>query len=296
MGGLLGLAAAVGVILMWQGVVSLRRRARGVPEPLRARPGQLRAWSLRRRELIRQAGFERMRPGQLLGIQVAASLGVGIVVLIATHTTAVAVCFGLFAALVPVTLVRRARLRRMTEFRAVWPEAIDNLASAIRAGMALPDALAALALRGPASLRPAFASFGSAYVATGRFGHCLDTLKAQLAEPVADRVCETLRLAGEVGGSEVSTMLRTLSELLRIDARTRAELETRQGWTVNAARLAVAAPWLVLLLLGTQPTTLTAFDSSSGIILLASGATASAVAYRLMLRLGRLPEQPRVLR
>ena len=30
--------------------------------------------------------------------------------------------------------------------------------------------------------------------------------------------------------------------------RTRAELESRQAWTVNGARLAVAAPWLVLLL------------------------------------------------
>jgi hypothetical protein len=31
--------------------------------------------------------------------------------------------------------------------------------------------------------------------------------------------------------------------------RTRAELETRQGWVVDAARLAVAAPWVLLGLL-----------------------------------------------
>ena len=40
---------------------------------------------------------------------------------------------------------------------------------------------------------------------------------------------------------------------LREDARTRAELETRQGWTINAARLAVAAPWIVLGLLSLRP-------------------------------------------
>ena len=40
---------------------------------------------------------------------------------------------------------------------------------------------------------------------------------------------------------------------LREDARTRAELETRQSWTVNAARLAVAAPWAVLAMLSTNP-------------------------------------------
>ncbi len=99
--------------------------------------------------------------------------------------------------------------------------------------------------------------FATAYRATGRFGECLDALKDDLADPVGDRVCETMRVAREVGGSDLGTVLRTLSELLRADARTRSELETRQGWVINAARLAVAAPWAVLLLLGTQSQTLT---------------------------------------
>ena len=90
-------------------------------------------------------------------------------------------------------------------------------------------------------------------------------------------------------------MLRTLSELLRSDARTRAELETRQGWIVNAARLAVAAPWLVLLLLGTQSTTLPAYGSAGGTVFLAVGAAVCVVVYRVMLRIGRLPDDRRVL-
>ena len=91
-------------------------------------------------------------------------------------------------------------------------------------------------------------------------------------------------------------MLRTLSELLRSDARTRAELETRQGWVVNAARLAVAAPWIVLLLLGTQSATLQAYNSTGGVVLLAAGAAVCVVAYRIMLRIGMLPQERRVLR
>jgi tight adherence protein B len=87
-----------------------------------------------------------------------------------------------------------------------------------------------------------------------------------------------------------------LSAFLREDARTRAELETRQGWTVNAARLAVAAPWVVLLMLATQSTTLAAYDTGAGRALLAVGAIVSVLAYRLMLRIGRLPEERRVLR
>jgi tight adherence protein B len=124
----------------------------------------------------------------------------------------------------------------------------------------------------------------------------LDALKDDLADPVGDRVCETMRVAREVGGSDLGTVLRTLSELLRADARTRSELETRQGWVVNAARLAVAAPWIVLLLLGTQSTTLQAYNSASGIVLLGVGAVVCIVAYRIMLRIGQLPEERRVLR
>ena len=67
-------------------------------------------------------------------------------------------------------------------------------------------------------------------------------LKAQLADPVGDRVVEGLRVAREVGGGELGRLLRNLSGYLRDEARTRSEMESRQAWTVNGARLAVAAP------------------------------------------------------
>jgi tight adherence protein B len=121
-------------------------------------------------------------------------------------------------------------------------------------------------------------------------------LKDDLADPIGDRICETVRVARQVGGSDLATVLRTLSELLRADARTRAELETRQGWVVNAARLAVAAPWAVLLLLGTQSQTLQSYDSPGGSLLLGIGAVVCLLAYRIMLRIGRLPDERRVLR
>ena len=141
----------------------------------------------------------------------------------------------------------RAR-RRQRELAEVWPEAVDNLASAVRAGMSLPEALAALGAPRARS-RCASRSWRSAldYQVTGRFGDCLDRLKERLADPVGDRVVEGLRIAREVGGGELGRLLRNLSGYLREDARTRSELESRQAWTVNGARLAVAAPWLVLL-------------------------------------------------
>jgi tight adherence protein B len=105
-----------------------------------------------------------------------------------------------------------------------------------------------------------------------------------------------LRLAREVGGTDLGRLLRTLSGFLREDARTRAELETRQGWTVSAARLALAAPWVVLGMLALRPETVAAYDSAPGVAVLAGGAAVSFTAYRVMVRIAQLPSEERVLR
>jgi tight adherence protein B len=285
-GALLGLVAGLGLLLIWRS--GSRAPAR------RARHGA--SWTQRRRDLLRQAGIDGVGAAQLAAAQLLCAVLALVLVLLITRTATVAVCFGMFAFFVPTLVVRRMRRRHQGLMRELWPEAIDNLASAVRAGMSLPEGLSALAVRGPVELRPPFARFAAAFRATGRFGDCLDALKDDLADPVGDRVCETMRVAREVGGSDLATVLRTLSELLRADARTRAELETRQGWVVNAARLAVAAPWAVLLLLGTQSATLRAYDSPGGTLLLGIGAAVCVLAYRVMLRVGRLPDEQRVLR
>ena len=59
-----------------------------------------------------------------------------------------ALAFGLIGGYLPVAVVSGRARRRQRELAEVWPEAVDNLASAVRAGMSLPDALAALGVRG----------------------------------------------------------------------------------------------------------------------------------------------------
>lgn len=64
---------------------------------------------------------------------------------------------------------------------------------------------------------------------------------------------------------------------------------------MNAARLAAAAPWLLLAALSTRPEAVAAYSSVTGGLVLLSGAAMSALAYWLMLQLGRLPEDERVI-
>ena len=245
---------------------------------------------------LAQAGYDAVTPRSLLGASVMAFVLVFLVFAATTQVVPIALCFALMAAYAPILLVRIRARRRCAVMRELWPDVVDNIGSAVRAGLALPEALSQLTIRGPEELRPAFAAFAEDYRATGRFQECLDRLKARLSDPVADRLIESLRIAREVGGSDLGRLLRTLSVFLREDARTRAELETRQGWTINAARLAVAAPWIVLAMLSSRPGSLQAYSRPAGVLVLAIGGVLSLVAYRVMVRIGRLPEEGRVLR
>jgi tight adherence protein B len=230
----------------------------------------------------------------------SSSIGLGCVVAVLaggmSRSLVIGAVFGLIAGRAPFALVSYRAALRQAQMRDVWPEVVDNLASGIRAGLSLPEAVAQIGDRGPESVRPAFAGFASDFRVSGRFTESLDELKARLADPVADRIIEALRITREVGGTDVGRLLRTLAEFLREDARTRGELEARQSWTVNAARLAVAAPWLVLAMLATRGANAQAFNSAAGVTVLVAGGAATVLAYRLMVRLGRLPEEARVLR
>ena len=245
---------------------------------------------------LAQAGVVNVSARALLATCVVTGGLVYALVSVISGVVAIGVCFGVMAGWAPIALVRVRARRRRAVLRDVWPEAVDNLTSAVRAGLSLPEALGQLSVRGPVELRPVFFAFAEDYRATGHFFDCLDLLKDRLADPVADRLVEALRIAREVGGSDLGRLLRTLSVFLREDARTRAELETRQSWTVNGARLAVAAPWIVLALLATRPQAVQAYDRPAGALVLAVGAASSLVAYRVMVRIGRLPEEQRVLR
>jgi tight adherence protein B len=283
MGAIVGLGVGTGLLLIWSALFVPRRA------PRQARPG-------RTSELLARAGLGEVSIPGFVVLCVVCGTVTAFAVQVVSRTPPVALAFGLIGGYLPVGVVSGRARRRQQELAEVWPEAVDNLASAVRAGMSLPDALAALGVRGPAPLRPAFDAFALDYQVTGRFGQSLDRLKDRLVDPVGDRVIEGLRVAREVGGGDLGRLLRNLSAYLREDVRTRGELESRQAWTVNGARLAVAAPWLVLLFMSFQSEVIRRYASPAGALVLAVGAALCLVAYRLMMRIGRLPVERRILR
>ena len=283
MGALIGLGTGVGLLLIWSAFAL----------PRRPRPSTPTSTALGR--LLGRAGLADVTPTSVLSLCAVLFAVAFAVVQAVSRTVPVAVAFAAMAAWLPIAVLRQRAARRLRDFAEVWPEAVDNLASAVRAGLSLPDAVAALGTNGPEALRADFSQFALDYQVTGRFGECLDRLKERLADPVGDRVIEGLRLAREVGGGDLGRLLRNLSGFLRDDARTRSELESRQAWTVNGARLAVSAPWIVLLLMSFQTTAIRQYASPGGVLVLGIGFGVCVLAYWAMMRIGRLPTEKRIL-
>ncbi|WP_152650553.1 type II secretion system F family protein [Demequina aurantiaca] len=281
-----GLCLGAGLFLVW--------RSMWAGEPA-AHPRYSR-WRANVADSLVQAGMPNLTPGALVAASVIAGGLVALTVGGLAASLPIGLCFGILAGRAPSALVAMRARGRRESMRTVWPDVVDNLASGIRAGLPLAEALSQVAETGPEQVRPAFDAFAQDYRATGRFADSLDALKARVADPVADRIVEAIRITRDVGGSDVGHVLRTLAEFLRDDARARGEIEARQSWTVNAARLAVAAPWVVLALLSSQPSNTAAFNSPAGLMVLAVGGIVTVVAYRLMVRIGRLPVEVRVLR
>lgn len=286
-GPVIGLVFGLGVVLIvWTFVKgpSLPKASKGP------------SFNERVQETLLQAGLEQIKPSHLI----ISAAGLGVVVfmlmLVVSGAIPIGIAFGVIASYLPILVVKQRAKTRRKELRELWPDVVDNLASSVRAGLSLAEALSQIGVRGPETLRPPFRRFGDDYRATGRFNDCLDRLKWTLADPVGDRIVESLRIAREVGGSDLGRLLRTLSAFLREDMRTRAEIEAKQSWTVNGARVAVAAPWLILGALSFQGQVVEAYNSFTGALVLAGGAAACLIAYRLMIRIGRLPEEERVLR
>lgn len=289
MGAALGGMFGLGLVLVAWAVTGSER-------PRRRLAGSRRGAAERLAELLAAAGHPSVAPSLVVTMSAGCAVLTFLVVAAASAAAPIAVVFACFAGYAPFGVLRTQRRRRQVELRELWPDVVDNIASGVRAGLGLAEALAELGERGPGALRTPFARFATAYRATGRYGECLDRLKGDLADATGDRVVEAIRMARDVGGNDLGRLLRGLSEFLREDARTRAEIITRQGWTVNGARLALAAPWLVLGMFALRPAAVAAYNSPAGVLVLMVGGAVSLGAYRLMLRIARLPAEERVLR
>ena len=228
-----------------------------------------------------------------LRIGISASVSTAVVLLM-TRSAVIALAFGILAAGIAFVTVRRKNKLNEAALIAAWPEVIDHLMSGIQSGLSLSESLAGLSTRGPEVLRPAFTQFKLTLYRSGDLAEAIEELKSIFANHGSDQIFEALIISKALGGGELLQILRSLGDFLRQDLALRREIEVKHGWIKNSAHLSAAAPWILLLLLSTQPSTAATYSTATGAMILLAGLVMTGIAYMWMSRLGRLPQTPRV--
>jgi len=190
----------------------------------------------------------------------------------------------------------RTRARNQLEKQSEhWPKFLDAIHSACWAGVSLEQAVLDCINFAPKGSIWAFTEFEKDLSSGMGFDLAMVNLKSRLASPIADRFVELTRLANQSGGRGYLEALRAQSVQLRTENATWAEINAKQNWVISSAKLAVFAPWLILLLLSIRPETAQTFNSDTGAVVLVLGLVASLLAFQLTRYLGALPKRARVL-
>ncbi|MFM7617340.1 MAG: type II secretion system F family protein [Actinomycetes bacterium] len=233
--------------------------------------------------------------GRAVAISAATGVGGAVVVLVVVGVPALAVIAGIVGATAPFA-ARRAGVRRRAEAcRAAWPEAVELLAGTVRSGETLVGAIGVAAERGPEVLRPDLAAVAAEHRVSGDLDRALARMRDAGGDPIVDRVASTLLLIHRVGGRASAEVLHTLAAFLRDDLALRREVVARQSWTTVAARVAVAAPWLVVVLVSARGEGRSAYSTPVGAVVLTVGAVVTCIGYRIMVMAGRIDDTPRVV-
>src|SRR5699024_11699613 len=118
-----------------------------------------------------EAGFYGLRPATFLAASGTAAVAATAVVTLISGVWVIGIVFGLLGGLLPMTYVRSRARARAREHAELWPDAVDNLASAVRAGMSLAEAFPQLSERGPEGLRAPLAAFSRDFELTGHLDY-----------------------------------------------------------------------------------------------------------------------------
>ena len=241
------------------------------------------------------AGYSKIQPGQILLMLFAGFISAIAILYLITNSMpiSVAVCVCVGAQIIETFQSRVAA--ETQKANAQWPKYLDSIHSATWAGATLEQALLDSMSSAPAKHSWALLEYEKDQTSGIPFSDCLDNLKARLTNPIADRLIEITRLASASGGRGYLNALRAQSLQLRLENSTWSEIQVKQNWVLGTAKLAVLAPWLILVLLSLRPETATAFQSKNGLMVLAVGLFFSLLAFRLIKTLGKFPPRQRTL-
>jgi tight adherence protein B len=245
-------------------------------------------WATRLQDLVAQAGV-KIKPGKLLLISSVLGLCADLGVQHFYSSPLFPPLAGVVAGMLPLIAIAFMRSRRLHAFEKSFPEAIDLLGRAVRAGHAFTTGLEMIATELP---QPLSGEFRTAYDEQN-FGLPLREALLNLCErvPLVDvRFFVTALLVQKETGGNLAEILDNLSHVIRERFKILGEVRTRtaQG-RLTAGILIALPPAMILLLRSVNPDYIQPlFDDPMGPYMLGGAAILQLVGSLLLWKIVRI--------
>lgn len=207
------------------------------------------SWSRRLKEFVLQAGIET-RPGKIVLISAVLGLGSYLVSeLYNRHSFLISVGVGTVLAIVPFVYVAWKRNRRLGQFEEHFPEALDLLGRAVRAGHAFTTGLEMITKE---CSEPIAGEFRAVFEEQN-FGLPLRDAMLNLTDrvPLLDvRFFVTALLIQKETGGNLAEILDGLARVIRDRFRIHREVKTRTAQGRMTAGILLAIPPFMMFALG----------------------------------------------
>lgn len=211
------------------------------------------SWSWRARGLLTQAGM-KIRPARLILLSIGLAVGGFLLFRLIYGPVVIALTGAAVGGVIPITYVLFRRWRRLRDFEKNFPEAIDLLVRAVRAGHAFTTGLEMIGTELP---EPVAGEFRTTFEEQ-KFGLPLKEAMLNLAErvPLIDvRFFVTAILIQKETGGNLAEILENLAYVIRERFRIYGEvrIKTAQGRLTAGILIALPLIWLAILT-GLNPT------------------------------------------
>ena len=205
------------------------------------------AWPSRLREFLSQAGL-KMKPAKLLLICAVIAVATGLIVGRFLSRFPLPLLIGVGAGLIPIGVVAWMRKKRLRKFEEHFPEALDLLGRAVRAGHAFTTGLEMIAKE---SAEPIAGEFRTTFDEQN-FGLPLRDALLNLAErvPLIDvRFFVTALMIQKETGGNLAEILDSLAHVIRDRFRIYREVQTKTAQGRLTAAILIALPPFMMFVL-----------------------------------------------
>jgi Flp pilus assembly protein TadB len=226
---------------------------------------------------------------------VATMFAVAFVIYAVTGTASLAVPPAVAIGMAPRLFFQRRQAKVLAERRRAWPETVRDVLANLLAGHSLHRALCLLGQSGPLPLRDTWRRYERNAAALD-VSTALELARAELADPVADRVIEVFVAAHEHGRDVIVSVLRSVADNVTKDLQLLEQIATGQTEIRSQAVVAVILPFAVLaFLVAANDSYRSFYRTTGGWIVVSIGVCMAVGGWKLITLLGRVPVDKRVL-